>query len=64
MTATHDPMCHNPEDLPEGHSCGWCYIIAKVRRAIADGLKTALEPSEARDAAVTIALFATEKSEP
>jgi hypothetical protein len=54
----HDPLCHNPEPLPEGMACGWCYQTAKVRKAIVDGLKVGLPPSDTRDAAVSIATFA------
>jgi hypothetical protein len=53
----HDPLCHNPEPLPDGMACGWCYQTAKVRQAIVDGLKVGLPPSDTRDAAVTIAAF-------
>jgi hypothetical protein len=38
--------------------CCQCALIAKVRQAIVDGLKTALPKSDTRDSAVAIATFA------
>ncbi len=55
---THDPLCHNPEPMPEGTSCGWCWMINRVRQAIIDGLKAGLPESDTRDSAVAIAKFA------
>jgi len=28
---THDPLCHNPEPMPDGMACGWCWMIVRVR---------------------------------
>jgi hypothetical protein len=54
---THDPMCLDEVTCETG--CCQCALIAKVRQAIVDGLKTALPESDTRDAAVSIATFAT-----
>ena len=66
---THDPQCpriqHALEhwlsdcDSPEcdGITCQ-CALIAKVRKAIVDGLKAGLPESDTRDSAVAIATFA------
>jgi hypothetical protein len=54
----HDPLCHNPEPMPDGMACGWCWMIKRVRRAIIDGLKAGLPESDTRDSAVAIATFA------
>jgi hypothetical protein len=58
---THDPLCRI-----DRCSCVvmcvcdcQCVVIDKVRQAIVEGLKIGLPESDTRDAAVSIATFAT-----
>ena len=53
----HDPMCLDEATCETGFC--QCDLIAKVRKAIVDGLKAGLPPSDTRDGAVAIARFAT-----
>jgi hypothetical protein len=59
----HDPLCPAPRDWWRTCVCDLLEQAraderAKVRKAIVDGLKVGLPPSDTRDAAVSIATFA------